>query len=157
MHGWNSGHIQKTTNRIPNKRQAPLKNFPLLSSDKARKIVLLKHLPPKSHVPSPSWLLWSSGSSTGRKVFMQQGHLEHLTGLPDTRLRMMLKAGWNISAQAKPDKGLLQKCRAVCDDFGQVPYSVLLSVMLRCVLEMFLVLLDLRFYQVITKIVSKIE
>lgn len=36
-------------------------------------------------------------------------------------------------------------------------HSVLLSVMLRCVLEMFLMLLDLRFYQVITKIVSKIE
>lgn len=39
------------------KTKTPLKNFPLLSYDKARTIMFLKYLPPKPCVPSPTWLL----------------------------------------------------------------------------------------------------
>lgn len=39
------------------KTKTPLKNFPLLSCDKARTIMFLKYLPPKPCVPSPTWLL----------------------------------------------------------------------------------------------------
>lgn len=114
------------------KTKTSLKNFPLLSCDKARTIVFLKHLPSRSCVPSPTWLHWSSCSSTGRKFLMQQGHLGDLTGLSDPRLRGIDVQGRveQFSSSKAWQKPIVEIWGCV-DDFGQFTYSMPLSVMLQ--------------------------
>lgn len=136
------------------KTKTSLKNFPLLSCDKARTIMFLKHLPPRSCVPSPTWLHWSSWAAqegrsscsritwrTWQGFLMQgQGWGSRQSGIVQLKQNPTKAYCWNMELCGMTLVNSLIQCHCqLCSNWvgaWSVSYA-----------------LDLIFYQVITKIV----